>query len=262
MSNPSDLRFDGMARLLGSEGFARLSRAHVAVIGTGGVGSWTVEALARSGLGVLTLIDLDEVCVSNINRQLPALQSTVGRAKVEVLAERVADINPACHVRIEVAFLTRATADRLLSPAFDWVVDAIDSIEQKAFLIAECRRRGLKVLTCGGAGGRRDATAVRVADLGVTGGDPLLRQLRKRLRADHGWPSPGRGPAQLLGVPAVYSEEPPVFPWADGVCRTSPEPGSELRMDCASGFGSATFVTGAFGFAAAGEIVRSLAEGR
>lgn len=261
MQTPPDLRFGGIARLFGEPGLARLAAAHVAVIGVGGVGSWTVEALARSGVGRLTLIDLDEVCVTNINRQLPALQSTVGRSKVSVLAERVADIHPGCIVHARETFFTEATAAALLAPEppLTWVVDAIDSLNQKALLVDACHRRGIPVLTIGGAGGRRDGSGVRVSDLGETEGDNLLRQLRRRLRREHGWDRVAQGDKTRYGVTAVFSREAPVFPWADGVCRTEPEPGSELKLDCASGFGTGVFVTGVFGFVAAGEVVRRIA---
>jgi tRNA A37 threonylcarbamoyladenosine dehydratase len=255
-SSLEDPRFGGIARLYGRDGFRRLSEAHVCVVGVGGVGSWTVEALARSGVGMISLIDLDEVCITNVNRQLPAMSDTVGRAKVEVLAERVRLINPACQVFAEQEFFTQATAARFLSEPFDWVVDAIDVPVNKCLLLAECRQRGISVLTIGGAGGKREATGVRVADLGQSGHDPLLRVVRRDLRRVHGFACE---PGKAMGIPCVFSAEAPVYPWADGrVCETREE-GSALTMDCASGFGAATFVTGVFGFVAAGEIVRRIA---
>lgn len=251
-----DPRFGGIARLYGRDGLRRLSEAHVCVVGVGGVGSWTVEALARSGVGRLTLIDLDEVCITNVNRQLPAMSDTVGRPKVDVLAERIGLINPRCQVFAEQAFLTQATAARLLARSFDWVVDAIDVPVNKCLLLAECLQRGLPVLTIGGAGGKREAVGVRVADLGQSGHDPLLRVVRRDLRRVHGMACE---PGKPVGIPCVFSAEAPVYPWADGrVCETR-ETGSTLTMDCASGFGAATFVTGVFGFVAAGEIVRRMA---
>jgi len=251
-----DPRFGGIARLYGRAGLQRLSQAHVCVVGVGGVGSWAVEALARSGVGSLTLIDLDEVCVTNINRQLPAMSDTVGRPKVEVLAQRVRLINPECTVRAEQEFLTRTTAHRLLSPSFDWVIDAIDVPVNKCLLLAACRERGLAVLTIGGAGGKRDATAVRISDLAQSGQDPLLKVVRRDLRRVHGVTfSPGKS----MGIPCVFSTEPPVYPWSNGEVCEAREDGGALLMDCASGFGAATFVTGVFGFVAAGEVVRRIA---
>jgi tRNA threonylcarbamoyladenosine dehydratase len=254
-------RFEGIARLYGVECLQRLREAHVCVIGIGGVGSWTAEAIARSGLGQLTLVDLDEVCVSNINRQIHALSETVGRPKVEVMAERVRAINPDCQVHTITEFFTESTAEGVLSAKFDYIVDAIDSIRNKCLLIALSRDRNIPIVTCGGAGGRRDAAAVRVADLAFTSHDRLLQKVRERLRRDYGFP---RGDKKF-GVDCVYSTEPPVFPQMDGsVCETRPPPemgeGEARRLNCDWGLGSATFVTGAFGFAAAGHVVRRIAE--
>lgn len=250
-------RFSGVGRLVGRKGLESLHDAHVCVVGVGGVGSWTVEGLARSGIGSLTLIDLDDVCVTNTNRQLPALDGQVGRPKVSVLAERVRLINPACKVEARVEFFTAASAASLLAPRYDCVVDAIDNVSNKALLIAACLSAGLPVVTVGGAGGKREASRVRVGDLGESNGDDLLRLVRKKLRREHGF---ARGEGNLYGVRCVYSAEHPVFPWADGTCSTEAEPGSNLRLDCESGFGTAVFVTGTFGLALAGEVVRVLTE--
>jgi len=251
-----DPRFGGIARLYGKRGLQRLSTAHVCVVGVGGVGSWTVEALARSGVGTITMVDFDEVCITNVNRQLPALTHTVGSAKVAVLAERVAQIAPQCAVNARQIFFTAETEESFFSARYDWVVDAIDVPAQKCLLIAGCRRRGVPVLSVGGAGGKRDGSAVRVADLALTGRDPLLKVVRRELRREHGFESvEGRG----FGVPCVYSTEAPVYPWEDGeVCEVREEGGASVR-DCSSGFGAATFVTGVFGFIAAGEVVRRIA---
>ena len=252
-------RFGGVGRLLGRAALARLQSAHVCVVGVGGVGSWTVEGLARSGVGALTLIDLDDVCVTNVNRQLPALEGTVGRPKVEVLAERVRLINPGCRVTAVTEFFTAASADHLLVEKFTYLVDAIDRMSQKALLIAESRARGIPVLTDGAAGGKRDGTQVRTGDLGEANADELLRQVRKKLRRDHGFPAGEQRRRMHWGVRAVWSGELPVFPWADGTCSPEREPGSNLTLDCATGFGTAVFVTAAFGLAAAGEVVRAIA---
>ncbi|MEN9575533.1 MAG: tRNA threonylcarbamoyladenosine dehydratase [Verrucomicrobiota bacterium] len=253
----SDDRFGGIARLVQETGLARLRAAHACVVGIGGVGSWTVEALARSGVGALTLIDLDEVCVTNVNRQLHALEGTVGRAKVDVMAERVRLINPECRVTVVPEFFTEQTAQRLLAPDFSCVVDAIDAVGNKCRLLALCRDRGLPVIACGAAGGRLDATAVRVVDLADATRDPLLADVRKRLRREHGFPPPG----EPLGVACVFSAETPVRP-EPPVCATEGQ-GSQPapRLNCEWGYGSATFVTGTFGFAAAGWVVRKIAGG-
>lgn len=250
-------RFGGIARLVSAEGLQRLRAAHVCVVGIGGVGSWTVEALARSGLGALTLIDLDEVCVTNINRQLHALDGTVGRAKVDVMAERVRLINPECRVTAVPEFFTEANAVRLLAPEFSYVVDAIDSVSNKCRLLALCRERKLSVISCGAAGGRLDATAVRVADLADVTHDRLLAEVRKRLRKEHGFPQLGK----KLGVPCVFSPERPVAPEAPACGVEGQGNGPPPRLNCEWGYGSATFVTGTFGFVAAGWVVRRIATG-
>lgn len=254
-------RFGGVGRLLGRAGLERLHGAHVGVVGVGGVGSWAVEGLARSGVGALTLVDLDDVCVTNVNRQLPALDGHIGRPKVAVLADRVRAINPACRVETRQEFFTKASADRLLATPFDCVLDAIDQVANKALLVAECRALGCAVVTVGGAGGRRDATRICAGDLGDAWGDDLLRQVRRKLRRDHGF-TPGTQKGRMtFGVRCVWSSEPPLYPWSDGTCAAEPEPGSTLKLDCGSGFGTAAFVTGAFGLVAAGEVVKAIAGG-
>ena len=254
-------RFGGVGRLFGQAALERLAAAHVCVVGLGGVGSWAVEALARSGIGTLTLIDLDDVCVTNVNRQLPAVDGQIGRPKAAALSDRVKLINPDCRVTAIHEFFTVATAERLLTPPFGFVVDAIDSVPSKALLIASARRRGFPVVTVGGAGGRRDPTRIRTGDLGESSSDALLRLVRKTLRREHGF-APGAQRGRMhFGIRCVWSEEEQVFPWSNGTCAAEAEPGSNLRLDCASGFGTAAFVTGACGLAAAGEVVRALASG-
>lgn len=252
-------RFGGIARLYGREALPRLHAAHVAIIGTGGVGSWTVEALARSGIGALTLIDMDDVCITNTNRQLPALAATIGQPKVAVLAERVLAINPECRVTAVPEFLLAGNAARLLTPDLNAVVDAVDATAIKALIIARCRDLGLPVVVSGSAGGRRDPTRLRVADLGEAGADPLLQQVRRTLRADHGFPKSSDGRPMHWNVPCVFSSEKAVYPQADGSCSTERAGDAGLRLDCAAGLGAATHVTGAFGFALAAAIVQNLA---
>lgn len=249
-------RFSGLARLYGAAALPKLRRAHVAVIGIGGVGSWTAEALARSGVGELTLIDLDEICVTNTNRQLPALAGHIGRSKVLAMAERLRLINPELVVHEEIAYFTEGTVDRLLSRSYDCVVDGIDDARLKALLIASCRDRSLPLIIAGGAGGKSNPAAVRVADLAGASNDRLLRLVRKELRKHYGYPpEASRAP---FGVRTVYSEENARFPWADGSVRSDPEPGAARRINCETGFGSATPVTGTFGFTAAAEAIRMI----
>jgi tRNA A37 threonylcarbamoyladenosine dehydratase len=252
-----ETRFGGIARLYGQSGLEKLRAAQVCVVGIGGVGAWAAEALARSGAGALTLVDLDEVCVSNINRQLHALTETVGRAKVEVMAERIRAINPDCRVTAEQKFFNEQTANELLAPRFDFVLDAIDSVTNKILLLAACRQKNLPVVACGGAGGRRDGTQIRTADLAKVSHDRLLAEVRKKLRKEHHFPAEG----SAMGVECVYSAERPVFPQPDGsVCENRAATEDGTRLNCDGGLGSATFVTGAFGFAAAGIIARRIAE--
>jgi tRNA A37 threonylcarbamoyladenosine dehydratase len=259
MADSYEQRFSGIGRLYGTDALPRLRAAHVCVIGTGGVGSWVVEALARSGIGALTLIDADDVCITNTNRQLPALADTVGKPKVRVLAERVRQISEDCTVQEVAEFYTKSNAPELLAPPFDFVVDAVDRMSTKAHLIHTCREMKRPVLVCGAAGGRRDPTAIKAVDLGFAGQDELLRQVRRRLRRDYGWEHGIRAHATPMGIPCVYSPEKPVYPHADGTCKPVAEDDASLRMDCASGFGAATHITGVFGFVAASEIVRRIA---
>jgi tRNA A37 threonylcarbamoyladenosine dehydratase len=252
-----ETRFAGIARLYGREGLAKLRAASVCVVGIGGVGAWAAEALARSGVGALTLVDLDEVCASNINRQLHALTQTVGRAKVAVMAERIQAINPDCRVTGEQKFFNEQTAAELLAPGFDYVLDAIDSVTNKVLLLACCRQKNLPAVACGAAGGRRDGTQVRTADLATVSHDRLLAEVRKKLRKEFQFPADGAP----MGVECVFSAEPPVFAQPDGsVCENRALTDEGTRLNCDGGLGSATFVTGAFGFAAAGIVVRRIAE--
>jgi tRNA threonylcarbamoyladenosine dehydratase len=253
-------RFGGIARLTGNEGLERLRAAHVCVIGLGGVGSWTAEALARSGIGALTLIDLDEICVSNINRQVPALSQTIGQSKIQVLAERIRGINPECPVTCIEEFFTAANADRLLENKYKYLVDAIDSLANKCLLIAKCQALQIPVITAGGAGGRRDPTKIKIADLAFASHDRLLSSVRKLLRSDYGFPNDHKS---AFGVPSVFSSEAAVFPQSDGtMCTQRGGERSERRINCNSGYGSAVFVTGTFGFVAAAHVVSKIAAGR
>ena len=240
--------FKGVQQLVGEEAFVRLSSSSVCVVGLGGVGSWAVEALARSGIGALTLVDLDEVCVTNINRQVQATSSTVGKPKADVLAERVREIHPSCKVSAVRSFFSEKTASAILAPGFSLVIDTIDRVENKALLLAECAKRDLPVITAGAAGDRLHPSGVQVADLARTVHDPMLQIVRKELRQRHGFPSGERARFQM---PCVYVPKQ----------RNEPKPvceGSATRRSCNDGLGSAVFVTGAVGFAIAAEAVRIL----
>jgi tRNA A37 threonylcarbamoyladenosine dehydratase len=255
--NDVEVRFGAIARLIGQDGLDRMRHAHVGVVGIGGVGSWAVEALARSGIGALTLVDLDEVCVTNINRQIHALDGAVGRPKVEVMAERVRAIHPDCRVQAVPQFFTEATANEILQTHFDALIDAIDTVSNKCRLIAECRSRNIPMVVCGGAGGRRDPTQVRVADLADTTHDHLLQKVRERLRKEYGFPRGG----EKFGVDCVFSREPPVHPRAGGSVCAKRDPGAEPRLNCDRGYGTASFVTGTFGFTAAARVIAMMCGG-
>ena len=251
-------RFGGVDRLYGRGALARFAAAHVCVVGIGGVGSWAVEALARSGVGCLTLIDADDLCVSNSNRQLPALEGQFGRSKVAAMAERCRAINPTVEV-IEIAsFLTPSNMAALLEGGFDLVLDACDSFRTKVELIAWCRRRKQAIVTVGSAGGRTDPTQVRVRDLSRTEHDAMLSLIRKKLRSEFNFP---KNRDRYFGVPAVYSLENVRYPQADGsVCGVRPrlDPDAALRLDCGAGLGAATHITGTFAFAAVGKMLEVL----
>jgi tRNA A37 threonylcarbamoyladenosine dehydratase len=257
-TTPPDPRFAGIDRLYGAGTVARLAGKHMAVVGLGGVGSWAAEALVRSGVGRLTLIDADDLCVSNTNRQLHALEGEYGRSKVEVLAERFRRINPALDVRAVADFVTPANLAEQLDGGFDLVLDAFDSFRAKVETIAFCRRRKQPIVVVGSAGGRIDPTLVRVRDLSRTEHDALLALVRKKLRGEFNFP---KNKDRYFGVPAVYSLENVRYPQADGsVCglRPSLDPDAALKLDCGMGLGAATHLTGTFAFVAAGKAIEML----
>ncbi|MBL4672799.1 MAG: tRNA threonylcarbamoyladenosine dehydratase [Arenicella sp.] len=260
-------RFGGIARLYGDTGLMRLSRAHVCVIGIGGVGSWVAESLARSAIGSLSLIDLDVVSESNINRQLVATSDNIGRDKVLVMKDRIEQINPLCKVQVVDEFISSDNLGDLIKPDFDYVIDCIDDFRTKAALINYCRKQKIKILTIGGAGGQLDPLKIRQVDLSRSKQDVLLSRTRKLLRQDYAF---ARNLKRSFGVPCVYSDEQLVYP--DGVGGVSPqrptaadsETGADNRsnaLNCAGGMGSISHVTGAFAFVAAGFVVTQLASG-
>ncbi|MCF0254066.1 MAG: ThiF family adenylyltransferase, partial [Duodenibacillus sp.] len=243
-------RFGGIERLYGRAAALRLASAHVCAVGVGGVGSWCVEALARSGVGALTLVDGDAVAESNCNRQLPAASDTLGLPKAEVLARRIALINPACRARAVTAFVAPGDPGALVPADADLIVDAIDDIAAKAALLAWARAAGRPVITACGAGGRTDPGAIKAADLAHVQGDALASSLRARLRKAHGFPAAaGRGKAPPFGIPAVYSDEP-----ARGCA-------ADAAASAGSGFGTAMPVTASLGLRAAALALEMLARG-
>ena len=247
-------RFGGIARLYGERALERFRAAHVCVVGVGGVGSWIVEALARSAVGRLTLIDLDNVAESNINRQIQALSTTVGMPKIEALKQRIALINPYCEVELVEDFVDPDNIPQMIGTRFDYVVDAIDSVKAKAALIAYCSRHALPLIVIGGAGGQLDPTKIEVRDLARTEQEPLLKKVRKVLRAQYGF---ARGEKNKYHIDAVFSMEPLRYPEAGDACAV--DANSITGLNCA-GFGSSMVVTATFGMVAAGHLLRKLAE--
>lgn len=252
-----DRRFGGIGRLYGAAALARFLRSHVCVIGVGGVGSWAVEALARSAIGSLTLIDLDNLAESNINRQIHALTDTLGQAKVSALAVRIAQINPYCHVTEIEDFISAENLPAMIGEGrYDYVIDAIDNVRAKAALIAYCRDKGIRLISVGSAGGQVDPTRIEVRDLAKTEQEPLLAKVRKRLRSEYRFP---RGDKVRFGIDAVFSTEPLSAPLVELACAVDAEATSGVTgLNCA-GYGSAVVVTATFGLVAAGHVLRKLA---
>jgi tRNA A37 threonylcarbamoyladenosine dehydratase len=250
------LRFGGINRLYGNNGSQIIKESHFCVIGIGGVGSWAAEALARNGVGEITLIDLDDICVTNVNRQIHALTSTVGLSKVEVMAERIKEINPECKVNQVEDFITPDNLFNLLLSSFDYVIDAIDSVNVKTKLIAHCKRNKLPIITIGGAGGQIDPTRIQICDLSQTYQDPLLAKVRNQLRREHNF---SRNVKRKFSIDAVFSTEQLVYPDQEGnVCHQKPEQDGAMKLDCAGGFGSTTHVTATFAFFAVSRAITKL----
>jgi len=246
-------RFGGLRRLYGARGYARLRAARIAVVGLGGVGSWAVEALARSGVAELVLIDLDHVAESNINRQVQALGATLGMSKAEALRMRIADIHPGCAVRCVEEFADDTNWPGLLPGPVDAVIDACDQSRAKLALAAWARREKTAFVSCGAAGGKRRAEKIEIEDLVATTHDPLLAGLRQRLRARHGAPREGK-----IGVRCVFSREsvaPPEMECAPEQAESATRRDSSLNCH---GYGSSVTVTASFGLAAAGEVIAQL----
>lgn len=237
-------RFGGLERLYGLTGAAAIRAAHVAVVGIGGVGSWAVEALARSGVGRLTLIDLDHVAESNINRQIHALDNTVGQAKVVAMRERIAHINPACEVHVVEEFVDTDNWPALLNTPVDALIDACDQVKAKTAMAAWSMKQQVLFISVGAAGGKRLAHKVDIDDLSRTTHDPLLAQLRYRLRREHAAPREGKN----IGVACVYSKESVAPP--DASCDLE----GDGSLNC-HGYGSVVSVTATFGQCAAGWVI-------
>jgi tRNA A37 threonylcarbamoyladenosine dehydratase len=238
-------RFSGLVRLYTSDGLLKLQSANIAVVGIGGVGSWSAEALARTAVGNITLIDLDDIALSNVNRQLHALSSTIEGSKVDVMKQRILDINPECKVTAIEDFVTTETLQDYISTSFDVVIDAIDSVKAKAAMIAFCKRNKIKVITVGGAGGQIDPLKLKCKTIQ----DPLAAKLRSELRRFYNF---SKNPKRNFGVECVYSSEQLRYPQADGsVSFEKSQQQGASKMDCATGFGAFVGVTATFGLVAA-----------
>lgn len=250
ITSVDDRRFGGIARLYGESALERFRQSHVCVVGIGGVGSWAVEALVRGGIGELTLIDPDHVALSNINRQLQALETTLGMAKVDALGQRALEINPQLRLHRDERMVDLDNLEQTLPEACDFLLDCIDSYRIKAALIAHCRRRRLPLITAGGAGGKRDPGLIRVADLSRSEQDPLLSRTRKLLRQRYGFPTNLK---RRFAVPCIYSIE---QQRASQACA----PQRDGSLNCA-GFGSSMAVTAGFGLAMAAQALERIDRG-
>lgn len=242
-------RFGGIGRLYTPEGLAKLRQAHICVIGIGGVGSWAVEALARSGIGKITMIDMDDICVTNINRQIHAMTGTIAQLKTEAMKERIERINPECVVEIIDDFITPENIPEYLNRGYDYVIDAIDSVKTKAALIAYCKRNKIRMITTGGAGGQTDPTQIQITDLSKTIQDPLASKVRSLLRKEYNF---SQNPKRKFGIDCVFSTQPLIFPKMGEGCEVS------ATMNCANGFGAVTMVTATFGFFAVSRVIDKL----
>ncbi len=254
LSDPWRQRFGGLARLYGESGLLALAQARFLIIGIGGVGTWIAEALARSGVGSLTLVDLDDICITNTNRQLHTLSHTIGLSKTAVMAERLMAINPEIRVEEVEDFVALDNLDEIIKADYDLVIDAADNFRVKAALIAHCRRRKQQILTLGSAGGKLDPRKIVSGDLSRTLQDPLLSRVRKQLRQKHDFP---RNQKRVFSVEAVYSPEQMTYPDGEGgVCQSKDGALQDgVKLDCAGGFGSVAMVTATFGMVAASRAI-------
>jgi tRNA A37 threonylcarbamoyladenosine dehydratase len=256
-------RFGGIARLYGVQGLKNLLNARVLIVGLGGVGSWAAESLARSGVGAITLVDLDDICITNTNRQLPAMSGQYGKLKVAVVKERILAINPQCHVHAIEDFFTETTSAAILDNHFDYVIDAIDSLKNKCVLASLCKERNLPIIITGGAAGKINPAEITLADLGESINDSLLFRMRKRLRQEFNFPNASKSTPtkrQKFHMMCVYSPEEPVYPTSDGGTCSVPDSETNLKLDCESGMGSVSHITALFGFMAAGHVINTIAK--
>jgi len=249
-------RFGGIKRLYGQTAFEKFGRAHICVVGIGGVGSWAAEALARSAIGEITLIDLDNIAESNVNRQSHAYTGEFGRPKVEAMAERINKINPVCRVNKIEDFVSIENVRELIVKEFNYVIDCADSHRVKAAMVAHCRRNKIKIITIGSAGGQTDPTQIQVCDLINTHQDALLAKTRKLLRQQYGFT---HTPKHRFNVPAVYSSEQLSYPSEAGE-MTFHKPETAKDLSCAGEIGSVMTVTASFGLVAVSHVLKKISQ--
>ncbi|MBD3671423.1 MAG: tRNA cyclic N6-threonylcarbamoyladenosine(37) synthase TcdA [Gammaproteobacteria bacterium] len=255
MSLDYDAMFSGIRRLYGASAYQKIASSRFCVVGIGGVGSWVVEALARTGVAAITLIDHDDISVGNTNRQIHTSQETIGAAKVDVMAQRVGSIHPQCEVDAIDDFLTSKNIQRYMSQNFDYVIDAIDGIRFKTELAHYCRRNKIPFVMTGGAGGLTDPTAIQVTDLSKTYNDPLAAKVRAKLRSEFNYSRDGK---KKFGIDCVFSSQQQLYPRPDGTVSTQKPGVHGVTLDCESGYGSATFVTASFGFVAVSHAISKM----
>ena len=244
MNSSQKNRFQGIINIYGEKGLEKLKNSHVKIAGIGGVGSWVAEALARTGVQTLSLIDMDDVCITNTNRQIHATQSSIGKTKTEVMKSRLKDINPEITVHTIFDFVLPNNVQNMLSDDFDFFVDCTDHIPAKSWIAKLCKQNKIPFLICGGAGGKTDPSKIKVADLNQANHDQLLKRLRVKLKKEFGFSKTQK----KLKVPVVFSEEAPRYADGNGgICQNKPSQ-SPVKLDCYSGFGSLSYLTGSFGF--------------
>lgn len=245
-------RFEGIQNLYTPKGMEKIRKSRVLIVGIGGVGTWAAESLVRSGIMSLTIVDLDEICISNTNRQIHALSTTVGKSKVQTMAERLRLINPDINLKCIEDFFTKSTADEILAPGFDYIIDAIDSLKYKVLLTLEGKKRSIPVIVTGASGGKTDPSKVQIRDINRAEQDKLLKQMRRILKRYHGYKTKGN---RCFGIESICSSEP---------TQTANLQGCELKSaslsNCETGLGSASFVTGTFGFFAASWVINKITQ--
>ena len=242
-------RFSGIERLYGEKSLDIFRNSKITIIGIGGVGSWAAESLGRSGIGNIRLVDLDDICVSNINRQIHALTSTINKSKVFTMEERLKQINPDIKIEAIEEFANQNNMDQIIDEKTDIVIDCIDEVRVKAALINYSKQNKIKIITAGGAGGKKDPTKVKIKDLSKTTHDPLAAKLRKILRKEYNFPQELN---KKFNIECIFSEENIIFP------ENFKKQNGIRNIDCSNGFGSITNVTATFGFAAASRALSKL----